>query len=148
MELQQEMFKPQKIILMFLLLFSATMSSPYAHCDKLSGFAEHEKFDRNQTMLINLQTAPESAGYYILHSYGNTKQMSHDLDRALNQISAVDQSYAKSRNRPDDRYLQAVSLKITAAKQTAAQLEDQLSDAFAQLKSSIKETLVTDSNFN
>jgi hypothetical protein len=142
------MFKTQKITLMLLLLFAATMSSPYARSDKLSLSNEHEKFDRNQTMLINLQTAPMSAGYYILHSYGNTKQMGHDLDRAINQIMAVDQSYAKSRNRPDDRYLQSVCLKITLAKQTAAQLEDQLSDAFTDLKSSIKQTLVTDSNFH
>lgn len=142
------MFKTQKISLLFLFLFSVTIVAPSAHSDKLAPVNEHEKFDRNQTMLINLQTAPMSAGYYILHSYGNAKQMSHDLDRAINQIAAVDQSYAKSRKRPDDRYLQTVCLKITAAKQTAAQLEDQLSDAFSQLKSSIKETLVTDSNFN
>jgi hypothetical protein len=129
-------------------LLLASIWSPNAHGDKLAVLGEHDKFDRNQTMLINLQTAPMSAGYYILHSYGNAKQMSHDLDRAVNQIEAVDQSYAKSRHRPDDRYLQSVCLKITAAKQTAAQLEDQLSDAFAQLKSSIKETLVTDTGCN
>jgi hypothetical protein len=141
------MLKSKKITVLFVLLFSVTICVPYANCDKLTGSGDHEKFDRNQTMLINLQTEPMSAGYFILHSYGNAKQMTHDLDRALNQITAVDQSYAKSRQRPDDRYLQNVCLKITLAKQTAAQLEDQLSDAFTQLKSSIKETLVTDSNF-
>lgn len=107
----------------------------------------HDKFDRNQSMLINLKSAPMSAGYYIIHSYSASKTMSRDLDRALNQVVEVDKTYAKSRHKPDSRYLENVCLKLTVARQTADQLKDQLSDAFAELKESIEQTIITDSNF-
>ena len=87
-----------------------------------------------------------SAGYYIIHSYSESKEMSHNLERALNQVIEVDKIYAKSRHRPDDRYLETVCLKITVARQTADQLQEQLKDAFAELKSSIQDTLITDTN--
>lgn len=73
--------------------------------------------------------------------------MSRDLDRALNQVVEVDKTYAKSRHKPDSRYLENVCLKLTVARQTANQLKDQLSDAFAELKESIEQTIITDSNF-
>ena len=107
----------------------------------------HDSFDRSQSMLINLKSAPMSAGFYILHSYGNSKVMARDLEKALNQVEEVDKTYAKSRNQPDSRYLENACLKITLARQTAEQLQDQLREAYAELKSSIEETVITDSHF-
>jgi|SRR5271155_2654456 len=104
------------------------------------------ELERSQTMLMNLKSAPRSAGFFILHSVRTSDEMSRDLDKALKQIQAVDASYAKSRNRPDDRYLAATCLKLTAAKQTAIQLHDQLEDTWDELKDSIKQTLVADPN--
>lgn len=107
-----------------------------------------EKFDRSQSMLINLKSAPMSAGYFIIHSYSASKVMARDLDKALNQVVEVDKTYAKSRHKPDNRYLENACLKITVARQTAEQLKFQLSDAYSELKDSIEETMVTDSNFH
>ncbi len=109
--------------------------------------AAGEKLNRNQIMLLNLKTAPLSAGYYIVHSHQSSKEIVQYLDNALNQIVAVDKTYAKYRKRPDDRFLQTACLKITLAKQTAQELEQQLQDAFAELKVSIDDTIITDENF-
>lgn len=73
--------------------------------------------------------------------------MARDLEKALNQVEEVDKTYAKSRNQPDSRYLENACLKITLARQTAEQLQDQLREAYAELKSSIEETVITDSHF-
>ena len=106
-----------------------------------------EKLNRSQTMLLNLKTAPESSGYYIVQSYRTSKEITSNLEKALSQLAAVDQSYAKYRGRPDDRFLQAASLKVTLAKQTAQELQMQLQDAFAELKSSVEQALITEENF-
>ncbi len=98
-------------------------------------------------MLLNLKTAPESAGFYIVNSYHTSKEISQNIDRALNQVTAVDKTYAKYRRRPDDRFLQSTCLKLTLAKQTAQDLEQQLQDAFAELKSNVDESLITDERF-
>jgi len=106
-----------------------------------------EKLNRSQTMLLNLKTAPESSGYYIIQSYRTSKEITNSLEKALSQLASVDQNYAKYRGRPDDRFLQAVSLKVTLARQTAQELQQQLLDAYAELKSSVDEALITEEHF-
>jgi hypothetical protein len=105
------------------------------------------KMNRNQIMLLNLKTAPMSAGYFIVTAHRTSKSIAQDMERALSQVTAVDQAYAKYRRRPDDRFMQATCLKITLARQTAQDLEQQLADAFAELKSNIEETLISDERF-
>ena len=74
--------------------------------------------------------------------------MTRDLDKALDQVVEVDKTYAKSRHKPDNRYLENACLKITVARQTAEQLKFQLGDAYSELKDSIEQTMVTDANFH
>jgi hypothetical protein len=114
--------------------------------DKAQVEAE-EKLNRSQTMLLNLKTAPESSGYYIVQAHRISKEIIVSLEKALSQLAAVDQSYAKYRKRPDDRFLQVASLKTTLAKQTAQDLQMQLEDAYAQLKTSVEEALITEEQF-
>jgi NADH:ubiquinone oxidoreductase subunit E len=144
---QRNHFRANTVLAVLILLATLTIlpgpNSPGIMCSSEA----HESFDRNQSMLINLKSAPMSAGFYLLHSYGTTKAISHDLDKALNQVVEVDKTYAKSRHKPDARYLENVCLKMTVARQTADQLQEQLRDAYAELKSSIEETVVTDTNF-
>jgi len=132
--------KRSKVVILLVLIsgFTCFSNIPY-HAS--------EKMNRNQLMLLNLKTAPQSAGYYLVNSYHNSKEISKDLESALNQMMAVDKTYAKYRHRPDDRFLQSACLKVTLARQTAQELEQQLQDAFAELKSSIEETLITDEHF-
>src|SRR3984957_18007259 len=127
------MFNKRKRIITLLLLLAAITILPGAHSNKLLSLpGSHPQFDRSQNMLLNLKSAPLSAGYYHIHSYGVTKQMNHDLEHALNQVVEVDKTYAKSRHKPDERYLESVCLKITVARQTAEALQGQLSDAYSE----------------
>ncbi len=98
-------------------------------------------------MLLNLKTAPMSAGYYIVESHRLSKTIVQDLERSLGQVIAVDKAYAKYRHRPDDKFMQSACLKITLARQSAQELQEQLQDAFAELTSNIEETLVSDEHF-
>ena len=135
--------KTSKLIVFSLLLLSTYVCLP----DRYGQAISKGKLNRNQIMLLNLKTAPMSAGFYIVSSYHTTKEITQNLERALNQVMAVDKSYAKYRGRPDDRFMQSACLKITLARQTAQDLEDQVHDAFAELKSNIDETLITDERF-
>ncbi len=130
-----------------LLLAGLANTAPSAYPSKALISQPNVELERSQTLLMSLKSAPRSAGYFILHSVRTSDEMSRDLDKALKQIQAVDSTYAKSRNRPDDRYLATTCLKLTAAKQTADQLHDQLEDTWEELKDSIKQTLVADPNF-
>jgi hypothetical protein len=115
--------------------------------NKTQHASAEEKLNRSQTMLLNLKTAPESSGYYLVQSYRTSKEITNGLEKALSQLAAVDQNYAKYRGRPDDRFLQAVSLKVTLARQTSQELQGQLLDAYAELKSSVQDALISEENF-
>lgn len=99
-------------------------------------------FDREQKMLLNLKQGVGSSGYYLLHSLRETQAMVRELEKATKQVEEVDKTYAKSRRKPDNRYLQAATLKIANCKQQAETLEASIHDAFAELKKSINQALV------
>lgn len=99
-------------------------------------------FDREQKMLLNLKQGVGSSGYYLLHSLRGTQLMVRDLEKATKQVEEVDKTYAKSRKKPDNRYLQAATLKIANCRQQAETLEAELHEAFAELKKSINQALV------
>jgi hypothetical protein len=142
------MFNYRRFRVISLLLFVAiTTATPCAHSDWLALGKPNGELERSQALLFSLQKAPMSAGFYILHSLRTAEETGKDLDKALKQIEAADATYAKARNRPNQRYLSTTSLKLTLARQTAAQLRDQLEDSWDELKNSIKQTLVTDPNF-
>ena len=134
---------PIKSIALFFIL---TVTYIYLPNHSEEAFSK-EKLNRSQIMLLNLKTAPLSAGYYIVTSYRTSKSISQDLEKAFNQVTEVDKAYAKYRHRPDDRFMQSACLKITLARQTAQELQDQLQDSFAELKSNIEETLISDERF-
>lgn len=101
-------------------------------------------FDREQTMLMNLQKSPGSSGFSIMMSLSKTKEMVRDIDKALAQLEAVDKSFAKSRGKPDSRFLEPAQLKIVQARNTAQQLEEELRSAYLELKKSVQDTLAFD----
>jgi hypothetical protein len=141
--LNQSVKLPIKLIVLFFVLLSSYAYLPDHYGQALS----KGKLNRNQVMLLNLKTAPMSAGYYIVDAHRIGKEISQDLERAFNQIEAVDKTYAKYRHRPDDRFMQSTCLKVTLARQTTQDLQQQLEDAFAELKSNIEETLISDEYF-
>jgi hypothetical protein len=141
--LNQPIKLPAKFIALFFILLGTYIYLPHHSGQAIS----KGKLNRSQVMLLNLKTAPMSAGYFLVTSHRTSKTIAQDLERALNQVTAVDQAYAKYRHRPDDRFMQSTCLKITLARQTAQDLEQQLQDAFAELKSNIEETLISDEQF-
>ena len=141
--LNQSVRLPTKFIALFLLLLGT-----YIYLPDYSGQAiSKAKLNRSQVMLLNLKTAPMSAGYYIVDAHRMSKTIVQELEHSLSQVTAVDQAYAKYRHRPDDRFMQSTCLKITLARQSAQDLQQQLQDAFAELKSNIEETLISDEQF-
>jgi hypothetical protein len=86
----------------------------------------------------------KSTGYYLLQDIREVKEMDHDLGKALFQLLEVDKSYAHLRGRPDEKFLEAVAIKIQKAQQSRALYEEDLKDAYTQLKSSIEDTMMTD----
>lgn len=103
-----------------------------------------EEFDRAQNMVVNLNRVAGSTGFYLLKDIREVKEMDHDLGKALFQVQEVDKTYAKLRGRPDEKFLEAVAIKIQKVQQSRALYEEDLKDAYTQLKSSIQDTMMTD----
>jgi hypothetical protein len=103
-----------------------------------------EEFDRAQNMVVNLNRVAGSTGFYLLKDIREVKEMDHDLTKALNQVQEVDKTYAKLRGRQDEKFLEAVAIKIQKVQQSRALYEEDLKDAYTQLKSSIEDTMMTD----
>jgi hypothetical protein len=103
-----------------------------------------EKFDRAQNMVVNLNQVAGSTGFYLLKDIREVKEMDHDLGKALLQVQEVDKSYARLRGRKDERFLEAVAIKIQKAQNSRSLYEEDLKDAYSQLKSSIQDTMMTD----
>lgn len=112
--------------------------------DRNSATAEEEKFDRAQNIIANLNKVQGCAGWYLLQDIRKAQDMDHDLGKAHFQIEEADKTYARLRGHRDDRYLQALSLKVEKVQQDRKQLEEDLHEAFDQLRTSIKDVLITD----
>ena len=102
------------------------------------------KFDREQTMLMNLKGQPNSSGFFLVQSSEKSKMIVRDLTKALHQLEEVDKAYAKSRGKPDSRYLEGTKFKLINATRSAEKLHEELWDTYLDLKKSISETLVID----
>lgn len=99
-------------------------------------------FSREEFMIINLNRGTDSAGFHISNSLKGTRSMVRDLDKGLRQMEQVDKAYAKSKGRPDDRFLQNSSERLKKALETAQKLEIELEEAREELKSSIQQSLI------
>jgi hypothetical protein len=106
--------------------------------------AERVEFSRAQYMVMNLNRGKDSTGFYLQESGRQSRLMLVQLEKASRQLEQVDRVYAKSKGRPDDKYLKGAQARIEAARMTAQQLAQQLQEAQAELKSSIQEVLLAD----
>ena len=106
--------------------------------------AEEQKFDRAQTLIVNLNKMEGCAGWWLLQDIKDAQKMTHDLGKAHFQLQEADRSYAKLRGHPDDKFLTPVMIKLEKCQQTRAQLEEDLHDTFDQLRTTIKDVLLAD----
>lgn len=98
---------------------------------------------RAEKMVMNLRYGNGSAGFYLLEAMRLSKEMDKDLRKALYQVREVDKSYAKSRGKPDSRFLEPAAIKIVQCQERSDQLSKELKDSFLELKESINQTLVS-----
>lgn len=99
-------------------------------------------FQREETMILNLERAPKSAKYLILMALRQTRESEKGIDRAIRQVEQADATFAKARNKRDSRTMDTTVGRLKAALATAQQLETQLQEANQELKSDVQQTLV------
>jgi len=102
------------------------------------------QFNRAQMLVMNLNRGPKSAGFYISQSLRTVRDAIKGLERAQRQVEQADKEYAKSKGKPDDRYLAEAADRIKKAVVDAQALENELQIARDELKSSITQSLVSD----
>ena len=98
--------------------------------------------DREELMVLNLNRGPKSARFYMSESLKAAKIAEHNLSLAQHQVEQADAAFAKARNRPDDRAMQATVERLKSAMSSAQQLQMLLEEAEAELKGDIQNTLV------
>lgn len=108
----------------------------------LAGHAGGPSTDRAEKMVLNLRVGKGSAGFYILESARLSRGVEADIRKALFQLREVDKSYAKSRGRPDDRFLERASVKLQQCQDKAKSLTEELEDSNMILKETIRDTLL------
>jgi len=108
----------------------------------LAGYGEQGKMDRAEKMVINLRVGHGSAGFYMLEAQRMAREVEADLRKALFQIREVDKTFAKSKGRPDDRFLERATVKLTQCEDQAKALTTELEDSYLILKDNIQETLL------
>jgi hypothetical protein len=111
---------------------------------RTSSAEDQPKFDRAQTIIVNLNKMEGCAGWWLLQDIKDAQKMTHDLGKAHFQLQEADRTYAKLRGHPDDKFLTTVQMKVEKCQQDRAQLEEDLHDAFDQLRTTIKDVLLAD----
>lgn len=103
-------------------------------------------FDRSQIMLIKLKSGDGSTGQTLSQSARQASLMARKLNKALRQLEQAEKAYAKSRGRPDDRFLLSTAKRITRARETAQQLEMELDGAHDDLNKAVRNILLMEHN--
>lgn len=106
--------------------------------------SQKSEFDRAQFMIMNLNRGKDSTGYYLQESVRQGHSLEQALSRAQHQLEQVEKAYAKSRGRPDDKYLTVPAARIAACRTAAANLVKELQTAHQELAASIHEVLLMD----
>jgi hypothetical protein len=125
-----------------LVVFTSTLSFCAALALLPQPTCAEEKFNREEMLVLNLSHSKGSAGYFLLEAERLQKEVTHNLWRALSQVQQVEQSYAKSKGKPDQKYLDASQLQLVNARQRSEELTEYISTTFRQMKRSVKETLL------
>ena len=125
------------------MVFAGCLSQPFFQsCGSAEELAFDRKFTREELLLLNLGHGQGSAGFFLLEALKGSKETTHNLQRAMSQMRQVEATYAKSKGRPDDKYLQNAELKLTQARQRSEDLSENISDGFRDMKRSVKEALL------
>lgn len=128
-------------------LIAATLIVGVCSIQKLNAAPEkpvpaNKQFSREDYMVLNLNKGDDSTGAHISESLREVRIMVKELDKGLRQLQQVDREFAKSKGRPDDKFLSAASDRLQQALKSAQQLEKDLEASREELKDSIHEALI------
>lgn len=101
-----------------------------------------ENVSRAEKMLMNLRVGQGSATFYLLEAVRQSKDVEKNLRKALFQIKEVDKSYAKSKGKPDSKYLEAVTVKLNSCQEKSAEVSRTIEDSVGDLKEEINDALL------
>lgn len=97
---------------------------------------------RGEKIVMKLCIGNGSAGYHIFEAKRKAQDIHKNLRKALYKVREADKVYAKSIGKPDSRYLEAATIKLASLKEKTRALENEISDAFRELKDSSKQALI------
>ena len=100
------------------------------------------QFTRQEYMVLNLDRGADSTGTHVRESLKEIKVMVKELDKGLRQLRQADIEFAKSKGRPDDRFLSPAAERLQQALKSAQQLELDLTSSRDELKDSIHQALI------
>lgn len=103
---------------------------------------EPDKMNRAEKMLMNLRVGQGSATFYLLEAVRQSKEVEKNLRKALFQIKEVDKAYAKSKGKPDSKYLEAVTVKLNSCQEKSADVSRTIEDSVGDLKEQINDALL------
>lgn len=106
----------------------------------LAGQADSQT--RGEKIVMKLCIGNGSAGYHIFEAKRKAQDMHKNIRKALYKVREADKVYAKSVGKPDSRYLEAATIKLANLKEKTKALENEISDAFQELKESSKQALI------
>lgn len=100
------------------------------------------QFTREEFMVLHLNSGNDSTGAHISEALKQVKFIVRDLDKSLRQLQQVDREFAKSKGKPDDRFLMNASDSLQKSLSSAQQLEKDLESSRDELKDSIHHALI------
>ena len=106
----------------------------------LAGQADSQT--RGEKIVMKLCVGNGSAGYHIFEAKRKAQDMHKNIRKALYKVREADKVYAKSIGKPDSRYLEAATIKLASLKEKTRALENEISDAFQELKASSRQALI------
>lgn len=101
-----------------------------------------KEFSREDFMVMNLNRGNDSTGAHISEALKETRAMVKILDKSLRQLQQVDREFAKSKGRPDDKFLGPATERLQQALKSAQQLSDELEASREELKDNIHHALL------
>ncbi len=101
-----------------------------------------KQFSREEFMVLNLNRGNDSTGAHISESLKQVRLVVKDLEKSLRQLQQVDREYAKSKGRPDDKFLGNASDRLQQALKLSQQLSTELETSKEELKDSIHSALI------
>ncbi|MBP7862135.1 hypothetical protein KA183_10660 [bacterium] len=101
-----------------------------------------EQMSRAEKMLMNLRLGQGSATFYLLEAARQSKDVEKNLRKALFQIKEVDKAYAKSKGKPDSKYLEAITVKLNSCQEKSVDVSRSIEDSVGDLKEQINDALL------